>query len=222
MTRAPGLPAAGAHLTEIKDFRSTPRPPWASKDCDGDDAPTARTARNGARGGGAPEAAPRSRRGERMTLAHVSDFLHLVATVAWIGGMLFMKLVLMPGMEAIDPPQRGRLMGAVAKRFTIVAWTSTAVLLVTGVLKTPGEYLLDTGTAFGTLLLIKHVAIALMIVVGMIITFAVAPRLRALAPAPGQPPSAALAAVQGRLDALSAVNTVLGLVVLALVVGLRP
>jgi len=157
-----------------------------------------------------------------MTLAHVTDFLHLLATVTWIGGMLFMKLVLMPGMEAIDPPQRGRLMGAVAKRFTVVAWSSTLVLLATGFLKTPADVLFDTGTAYGTLLLIKHVAIALMIVVGVVITFAVAPRLRALAPAPGQPPSAALAAAQQRLEALSAVNTMLGLVVLALVVGLRP
>jgi uncharacterized membrane protein len=156
-----------------------------------------------------------------MTLANVADFLHLVATVAWIGGMLFMKLVLMPGMEAIDPPQRGRLMGAVAKRFTIVAWSSTAVLLATGFLKTPGEYLLDAATAYGMLLLIKHVAIALMIVVGAVITFGVAPRLRALAPAPGQPPSPALAAAQQRLNALSAINTVLGLAVLALVVAMR-
>jgi copper resistance protein D len=156
-----------------------------------------------------------------MKATLVVDFLHLLATVTWIGGMLFMKLVLMPAMEAIDPPQRGLLMGAAAKRFTIVAWSCTVVLLATGFLKTPGQYLFDSGTTFGTLLLIKHVVIVLMIVVGLVITLSVAPRLRALAPAPGKAPSPELAAVQKRLEALSATNTVLGLVVLLLVAMLR-
>ena len=157
-----------------------------------------------------------------MTLANVADFLHLLATVAWIGGMLFMKLVLIPAMAAIDPPQRGRLMGGVAKRFTMVAWTSTAVLLVTGFMKTPSQVLFDGSTTYGTLLAVKHALIVLMIVVGLVITFFVAPRLRALAPAPGQAPSPALAAAAKNLDALSAINTILGLAVLALVVAMRP
>ena len=157
-----------------------------------------------------------------MTLVNVADFLHLLATVTWIGGMLFMKLVLIPAMAAIDPPQRGRLMGGVAKRFTMVAWTSTAVLLVTGFVKTPSGLLFDGSTAYGTLLTVKHALIAVMIVVGLVITFFVAPRLRALAPAPGQAPSPALAAAARNLDALSAINTILGLAVLALVVALRP
>jgi len=157
-----------------------------------------------------------------MTVEHVANFFHLLATVAWIGGMLFMKLVLMPAMEAIDPPQRGRLMGVAAKRFTMVAWTSTIILLVTGFLKTPSQHLFDTSTTYGTLLLVKHVVIALMIVVGIVITFVVAPKLRSLAPAPGQPPSAGLVAAQGNLNVLSAINTVLGLVVLVLIVAMRP
>jgi uncharacterized membrane protein len=157
-----------------------------------------------------------------MTLAKVAEFLHLLATVAWIGGMLFMKLVLIPSMAALEPPQRGRLMGGVAKRFTMVAWTSTAVLLVTGFMKAPSQYLFDGSTTYGVLLAVKHALIALMIVVGVVITFFVAPRLRALAPAPGQAPSPALAAAARNLDALSAINTILGLAVLALVVAMRP
>jgi hypothetical protein len=43
------------------------------------------------------------------------DFLHLLATAAWIGGMIYIILVLMPSLTAIDPPQRGKLMGAAAK-----------------------------------------------------------------------------------------------------------
>jgi len=157
-----------------------------------------------------------------MTFENVVDFLHLVATATWIGGMLFMKLVLIPAQEAIEPGQRGRLMGVAAKRFTAVAWTSVVVLLVTGFLKTPALFLLDTTTSYGTILLAKHAIVAAMIVVGLVITLVVAPRLRALAPAPGGATGPELPRVQARLEALSAVNTVLGLVLLFLVTALRP
>jgi len=149
-----------------------------------------------------------------MTTTAVIDFLHVLATAVWIGGMLFMKLVLMPALQAIDPAQRGRLMGAVAKRFTMVVWASVAVLLVTGYLKTPGELLLSAEAGYGMTLLVKHAMIAVMIVVGLVITFVVAPKMKALAPAAGSPPPPALLAAQKRLDLLSAVNTVLGIGVL--------
>lgn len=48
------------------------------------------------------------------------------------------------------------------------------------------------------------------------ITVAVAPRLKAIAPAPGPPP-AALHSAEKRLELLPAVNTVLGLAVLLVV-----
>ena len=72
-----------------------------------------------------------------MAAENVLDFVHLLATVAWIGGMLFMKLVLMPAQEAIEPSQRPWLMIAIAPRFTITAWASVIVLVITGFLKTP-------------------------------------------------------------------------------------
>jgi len=128
-----------------------------------------------------------------------------------------MKLVLIPALQAVEPAQRGRAMGVVAKRFTIVVWCCVAVLLVTGFAKTPSGFLLSTESGYGQLLLAKHVMFAVMIVIGLVITFVVAPRLRALAPAPGSPPPAALLAAEKRLEALSAINTVLGLAVLLVV-----
>lgn len=152
-----------------------------------------------------------------MSSESVVNFLHLLATAVWIGGMFFIKLVLMPGLAAIEPAQRGRMMGVIAKRFTMVVWSCVAVLLVTGLLKTPSAYLLDAGTRYGTLLLLKHAAFAVMILAGLLITFVAAPKLRAAAPAPGAPPSPEYVAAQKRLDALSALNTVLGVGVLLLV-----
>jgi uncharacterized membrane protein len=151
----------------------------------------------------------------------VVNFLHSLATVLWIGGMLFMKLVMLPAQEAIDPPQRGRLMGVAATRFTTVAWTSAVILVVTGLLKTPAGRLMDFGSRFGTALAVKHLLIVAMIVIGLVISLGVVPKLKSLAPAPGQPPSEALVRAQGRLDLLSAINTVLGLLVLLSVAVMR-
>jgi hypothetical protein len=50
-----------------------------------------------------------------------------------------------------------------------------------------------------------------------LITFAVAPRQKVLAPAPGSPQPAALLSAQKRFDLLSAVNTLFGLAVLVVV-----
>ena len=156
-----------------------------------------------------------------MALDVIVNFLHSLATATWIGGMLFMKLVLLPAQAAIDPPQRGRLMGAVAARFTTVAWTSAVVLVVTGLLKTPADRLMDFSSRFGSALAIKHLMILAMIVIGLVISLGVVPKLKSLAPAPGQPPSEAFVKAQGRLDVLSAVNTVLGLLVLLAVAVMR-
>jgi uncharacterized membrane protein len=156
-----------------------------------------------------------------MLLDTIYNFLHMLATATWIGGMLFMKLVLLPAQAAIDPPQRGKLMGVAASRFTTVAWTSAVVLVVTGLLKTPAGRLMDFSSRFGTALAVKHLLIAAMIVIGLVISLGVVPKLKSLAPAPGQPSSQGLVRAQGRLDLLSAINTVLGLLVLLAVAVMR-
>lgn len=149
-----------------------------------------------------------------MFLITLVDFLHLLVAVVWIGGMIFMKLVLMPAAAALDPAQRGMLLGGVAKRFTITAWTSTIVLLLTGLSKTPDGMLGDLSSDYGQILTAKHVLFGIMVIVGLIITLGVAPRLKRYAPGPGEAPSAEFVRAQKRLDALSGTNTVLGILIL--------
>jgi len=60
-------------------------------------------------------------------------WLHLVAAVAWIGGMLFLSLALVPGLkEEAFAAVRGALIRSVAMRFRLVVWSAVVVLLVTG------------------------------------------------------------------------------------------
>jgi len=77
-------------------------------------------------------------------LEEVINFFHLLATVVWIGGMFYMDLILMPSLAKIDPGESSKLMGMIAKKFTITAWSAIIVLIITGILKTPSDMYFDT------------------------------------------------------------------------------
>jgi copper resistance protein D len=63
----------------------------------------------------------------------VSRWLHVVAAITWIGGMLFIALVLVPVTRRLDDATlRARLVHAVGVRFRTVGWIALAVLIVTG------------------------------------------------------------------------------------------
>lgn len=58
--------------------------------------------------------------------------LHLLGAVVWIGGMLFLGLVLTPVLRNRSPAERAVLLNAVGQRFLKLGWTAIGVLLVTG------------------------------------------------------------------------------------------
>jgi putative copper export protein len=153
-----------------------------------------------------------------MILVHL---LHGLFATAYIGGMMFMAFVFEPSLRAVEPAHRGPLLGAVAKRFTILAWMSVIVLLVTGFVKTPGDMLFDTQTPYGATLLLKHIVFAVMIGIGLVITFVAGSRLRAHAPRVGEPPSPEFLRAQRLIQILSTVDMILGIIVLVLVGKLK-
>lgn len=60
-------------------------------------------------------------------------WLHVLAAVVWIGGMVFLSLILVPVLKR-EPfvPQRGALMRAAGRRFRFVVWAAVALLMITG------------------------------------------------------------------------------------------
>ncbi len=60
-------------------------------------------------------------------------WLHLLAAVSWIGGMVFLSLVLVPALtcEGISV-QRAALFRVIAFRFRALVWVSVMVLVITG------------------------------------------------------------------------------------------
>jgi len=59
-------------------------------------------------------------------------WLHVVAAITWIGGMLFVALVLVPVTRREDPALRARLFHAVGVRFRTIGWIALGLLVATG------------------------------------------------------------------------------------------
>lgn len=60
-------------------------------------------------------------------------FFHIIGAIIWVGGMLFLPLVLVPIVRREEPRARAALMSTVGHRFRTVGWIAIGVLLVTGV-----------------------------------------------------------------------------------------
>ena len=156
-------------------------------------------------------------------LGIVMRWLHLTAAFTWLGGLIFMNVVLTPAVAPRGiPPQFIRLMGM--KRFSRFAWGSIAVLVITGiyntatVLSSPANLITTT---YGIVLLIKIIAVALMIGITAENNLILAPKLMAGAPKPPNPPDKKITGIQKTLVKLSYVNLILGFTVLLLVAILR-
>ena len=76
-------------------------------------------------------------------------FLHVLATATWVGGMLFIAIVLVPLSRKMQaPPGAGAVMlSGAARRFRPLGWGSLAVLVLTGI-----WLLLDRGASIGKLI----------------------------------------------------------------------
>jgi uncharacterized membrane protein len=62
-------------------------------------------------------------------------WLHVLAAITWIGGMLFIALVLVPIARRLeDQALRARLVHDTGVRFRTVGWIALGVLVVTGLL----------------------------------------------------------------------------------------
>ena len=140
----------------------------------------------------------------------VINIIHILATAIWIGGAFFVHFILQPSMRQIDSQQSWKLMGVIAKRFSITAWTCIILLIITGVIKTPSGMLFDQSTQLGQILTVKHILVLLVVIVGLVIGLIVVPKIRMNAPKPGESPSEIFINSQKKLSTLATINLILG------------
>lgn len=152
----------------------------------------------------------------------LSFWLHMVATIVWVGGLALMALVVWPGARAaLGPgPQLATLFGHLQKRFAPWAWGSLAVLIATGLTQMAAnpnyDGLLRITNSWAVAILLKHLAVGGMVLIGGYLQGSVQPALARLAALEAHGRAApGLDGLRWREAALNRLNLACGLLVLA-------
>ncbi|MGA9532018.1 MAG: DUF4149 domain-containing protein [Anaerolineales bacterium] len=150
----------------------------------------------------------------------VAYWLHMAATVIWIGGLFFQAAILAPSLDrSLSPDAIANLLSQLRRRFTPLAWLSLAVLIATGLTQMSGnpnyEGFIQIHNRWSAAILAKHLVIGLMVLAAGYQTWVLGPRMERAAWQRAQ------AAEPSQVDArsyrrLTAVNLALALIVLAL------
>jgi len=150
-------------------------------------------------------------------LPFLNVWVHILAAVIWIGGMLFLSLVAVPVLRQVESPLlRMDLFRAMARRFRRLVWICIAILVLTGI----GNVLFSgntlPGSAYMKVLQIKLVLVAILVGLGLLHDFVIGPRAGRALSRDGLPPTetdrfmVTLAPWVGRF------NLLLGVVILVL------
>ena len=153
-------------------------------------------------------------------------WLHMLATVVWIGGLVTLSLYVLPSArQVLAPSEYAVLLERIQKRIDPAAWFSLVLLLGTGMIQMSSnpnyEGFLVFDNRWAVALLIKHIIFVGMAVISAYMTWWVLPGMRriVLQQAKGKIDSRAddeARSLYKREVYLSRLNLVLGVVILAL------
>jgi len=150
----------------------------------------------------------------------VSFWLHMLATVAWLGGLAALALFVLPSMRrTLKPKEYALWADALNRRLDPIGWFSLGLLIFTGLLQMDGnanyEGFLTLSNPWAVAICLKHIVFFGMIAVSAVLTWGVTPALsraalsRARGKADGQEQ-----AILRRFQGLIALNLLLGFLVL--------
>ena len=110
-------------------------------------------------------------------------WLHLLATVTWIGSIVAISILFLPAAKAtLKPIDHLALIDAMQKRLEPIAWFSMTLLLLTGLFQMSVnphyDGFVSTSTQWSTAILIKHILGIFMVVAAAIQTWEVFPAIR--------------------------------------------
>lgn len=71
-----------------------------------------------------------------QTLATAVDFVHLLAVAVWLGGLVQFAFALLPALAPLGGPPRTRLLAGLIPRFSVIAGSSVAMIVATGIYQT--------------------------------------------------------------------------------------
>ena len=104
----------------------------------------------------------------QQVVVALSIWLHLLATVVWIGQAILGSLVYMPIFsQQLKGPALGTAMGEMARKIRPFIWGSIVVFVITGIPMTTGKMgllgLAGFGNLWSILILVKHIIVVVMI-----------------------------------------------------------
>ncbi|HJW90853.1 MAG TPA: CopD family protein [Anaerolineales bacterium] len=154
-----------------------------------------------------------------LTLAY---WLHMLATVAWIGGLVTLSILVLPAArQTLDARAYAELLARLRRRLDPLGWLSLLVLAGTGLFQMSAspnyQGFLAFSNRWAVAILVKHIVFLGIIAISAYLTWGLIPRLgrAALLLARGQA-AASLPDLQRQETLLMRVNLVLGILVLAL------
>jgi copper transport protein len=106
------------------------------------------------------------------------DWLHLVGTAAWIGGITALAFAVLPFQRPLPPHQRAYAVLPLLDRFSLIAYAAVAGLVLSGIynaahhLPTTADV---TSTIYGQLAILKSVLLAVLVVLSASHTFLLRP-----------------------------------------------
>lgn len=118
---------------------------------------------------------------EGRATAIAFDYVHLLAAVLWIGGLLTLAVTLGPAVRDLTAEGRRVVLGRAIPRFSALALISWGVLTVTGIyagLLQVGSFAGLTNTAYGQTLILKLILIVPLLLLGAFNLLVVTRKLR--------------------------------------------
>ncbi len=147
-------------------------------------------------------------------------WLHLIATVLWIGGLTALGLLVIPAARrTLQPPEYSRLLAEIQKRLDPLGWFCLAVLAGTGMFQLSAnpnyQGFLQVESTWGIAILVKHMLFFGMTALSAYLTWDLLPALRRAALRQAKDPAEAVRLEQ-RNTQLLRLNLILSLLILAL------
>jgi len=139
--------------------------------------------------------------------------LHIISAIFWVGGMLFLVLVIAPFLKTIpDPKAKSQIFQVVGKQYRFWGWIAIITLLVTGPFMLYALYgvglstLFDPAfhsTGFGTAVAVKILLVILIVLSALVHDFWIGPKAR------NSPKHSKMARIFGRTNLIIALLIVL-------------
>jgi uncharacterized membrane protein len=150
-------------------------------------------------------------------------WLHLLATVAWVGGLVAMALFVLPAARrTLSGESLAAFLGQVSMRLQRIGWLSLIILVGTGMFQMSAspkyQGFLAITNSWAVAILIKHVVIGVMVLASAYLTWGLMPSIQRLAllQAHGKGDAAEMERLRRREDQLVRFNLYAAIAVLLL------